>query len=50
MFALGLGRVKTLDPQCDLAALSLSGSPDRGHQRLDTHNVHHASEIIGQNV
>jgi hypothetical protein len=29
---------------------SVMKCPDRGHQRLNAHNVHHAGEIVGEYV
>lgn len=54
MSAEGLGRVKTLGEKRDTATLTRRGyfllSPDRCHERLDAHYIHHAGEIIGQHV
>jgi len=54
----GLGRVETHwieVPEYDWGEetpsfFRASLCPHRGHERLDTHDVHHAGEIVGQNV
>ena len=55
--APGLGRVKTfscrrseLGEVATRAFSRLSLCPDRGHQRLNAHNVHHAGEVVGKHV
>jgi hypothetical protein len=57
MSAMGLGRFKTVrqkrfklretvnEPLFDFRLCS-----DRGHQRLNAHNIHHAGEIVGEHV
>src|SRR5262249_14107373 len=36
--------------QCGAALLGLGLYPDRGHQRLDAHDVHYPSEIVSEHV
>ena len=51
MFALGLGRVKTLREMAMWTAfLGFGLYSDRGHQRLDAHDVHYPSEIVSEHV
>jgi hypothetical protein len=57
MSALGLGRVKTLGRIVGFDDLRKWGllfwvrlCPDRCHERLDAHDVHHAGEIVSQYV
>jgi hypothetical protein len=55
MSGLGLGCVKTLGETRDLATngariLPVRLYPDRCNERLDTHDVHHACNVIGQHM
>jgi hypothetical protein len=55
MSGLGLGCVKTLGETQGLATngariLQVRLCPDRCNERLDTHDVHHAGNVVGQHM